>query len=365
MPQQHPNPIQTQIPPQTAGTGGSNTQQAAAVVEAAIGETGARASNIQVQHAPSTCEAAPSIVETVGSNIPQPEQEPHNSETVELNPADIVADPGLRKPIEQFHIDIRDAVRREYLSRGPCQPIGHKYPQKLMGNRQRSFHDSWFKMHNWLEYSIAKDAAFCFYCYLFKQPRPDNFGVDAFTSKGFTNWKHATGSFNEHVGKVDSFHNRARKHCEDFKNQRQSVSYKMDSGSKKLEQQYYGRITMILGVVRFLLLQALAFRGHDESHGSSNKGNFLEMIEWYKEKDKDAQKLLGNSPGNHLLTSPKIQKHLCKACANKTTKAILKDIGERNFAILVDESRDASIKEQMAVILRLVAVFCIFLVLIF
>lgn len=86
-----------------------------------------------------------------------------------------------------------------------------------MGNRQRSFHDSWFKMHNWLEYSIAKDAAFCFYCYLFKQPRPDNFGVDAFTSKGFTNWKHATGSFNEHVGKVDSFHNRARKHCEDFK----------------------------------------------------------------------------------------------------------------------------------------------------
>lgn len=82
-------------------------------------------------------------------------------------------------------------------------------------------------------------------------------------------------------------------------------------------------------------------------------------------RPKDAQKLLGNSPGNHLLTSPKIQKQLCKACANETTKAILKDIGERNFAILVDESRDASIKEQMAVILRLVAVFCIFLVLIF
>lgn len=89
------------------------------------------------------------------------------------------------------------------------------------------------------------------------------------------------------------------------------------------------------------------------------------MIEWYKEKDKDAQKLLGNSPGNHLLTSPKIQKHLCKACANKTTKAILKDIGERNFAILVDESRDASIKEQMAVILRLVAVFAFSLFLYF
>lgn len=81
-----------------------------------------------------------------------------------------------------------------------------------MGDRQRSFHDSWFKNHNWLEYSVTKDAAFCFYCYLFKQQRHENFGIDAFTSKGFCNWKNATKSFVEHVGKVDSLHNKARKH---------------------------------------------------------------------------------------------------------------------------------------------------------
>ncbi|WVZ74921.1 hypothetical protein U9M48_023036 [Paspalum notatum var. saurae] len=81
---------------------------------------------------------------------------------------------------------------------------------------------------------------------------------------------------------------------------------------------------MILALVRFLLLQALAFRGHDESRTSSNKGNFLE------------------------LTSPYVQKDMCEACAKQTTKAILDDIGDKNFSILVDESRDASIKEQMA-----------------
>jgi hypothetical protein len=36
----------------------------------------------------------------------------------------------------------------------------------------------------------------------------------------------------------------------------------------------------------------MLFRGHDESSSSSNKGNFLEMVEWYKAKDKNAATLL-------------------------------------------------------------------------
>ena len=166
---------------------------------------------------------------------------------------DIVADPGLRKLIDEYDVNIRDAVRREYLLRGPCQPIGHTYPKKKIGDRMRSFHDSWFKNHNWFEYSVVKDAAFCFYCYLFKHQRHENFGVDTFTNKGFTNWKKATTCFVEHVGKVDSLHNKARKHCEDFRNQRQSVGHAMTSGSKKHEEEYLDRITIMLGIVRFLL----------------------------------------------------------------------------------------------------------------
>jgi hypothetical protein len=43
---------------------------------------------------------------------------------------DIVVDPGLRKPIDEYDVNIRDAVRREYLLQGPCQPISHIYPKK-------------------------------------------------------------------------------------------------------------------------------------------------------------------------------------------------------------------------------------------
>ena len=59
------------------------------------------------------------------------------------------------------------------------------------------------------------------------------------------------------------------------------------------------------------------------------------------------------------MTSPEIQKDLCRACAGQTSKTIIEDIGDRQFSVLVDEARDASIKEQMAVILRLVCnVWC-------
>ena len=44
-----------------------------------------------------------------------------------------------------------------------------------------------------------------------------------------------------------------------------------------------------------------------------------------------------------------------------TTKAIVKDIGDKKFAVLVDEAQDACIKEQMAVALRLVCHELIFI----
>jgi len=224
-------------------------------------------------------------------NNPQPQVTPNSD--------DIVADPGLRIPIDQMDPNIRDAVRRAYISKGPCQPKGHAYPKRKIGNRNRSFQDAWFN-HAWLEYSFVKDAAFCLYCYLFKQPRAENYGVDAFTVNGFRGWKDGRDLIDAHSNGID--HNKSRRAYEDFKNQRQSVAHVMNRGGKKSEEEYKGRMLIILGVIGFLLLQAHAFRGHDESSSSGNKGNFLEMVEWYKAKDKNAANLLRHNQ----MTSPEI-----------------------------------------------------------
>ena len=43
-------------------------------------------------------------------------------------------------------------------------------------------------------------------------------------------------------------------------------------------------MTALLDVAGYLIAQAHAFRGHDESDSFLNRGNFLEMIEWHKKK---------------------------------------------------------------------------------
>ena len=60
------------------------------------------------------------------------------------------------------------------------------------------------------------------------------------------------------------------------------------------------------------------------------------------------------APRHNKLTSPDIQKDITQAAAEEITNVIIKDLGDSLFSILIDESRDISIKEQMAVVLRYV-----------
>ena len=73
---------------------------------------------------------------------------------------------------------------------------------------------------------MEKDDAYCFYCFLFKSASSSvHFGHDAFTISGFKNWKKGPEHFRKHIGGTNIIHNNARRYCEDFRNQKQSVSY--------------------------------------------------------------------------------------------------------------------------------------------
>jgi len=110
-------------------------------------------------------------------------------------------------------------------------------------------------------------------------------------------------------------------------------------------------VNTALDIARFLIAQGHAFRGHDESSSSLNKGNFLEMLDWYKKKNNEVRVAFDElCPKNARMTSPEIQKDLTQSCALEISKVIKEEIGGNLFSILIDESRDISIAEQMAVI---------------
>ncbi|XP_074362445.1 uncharacterized protein LOC141702716 [Apium graveolens] len=104
----------------------------------------------------------------------------------------------------------------------------------------------------------------------------------------------------------------------------------------------------------FLLLQGLAFRGHDESKESKTRGNFLQLLNSLTCHNAIIESVFKNAVDNNILTAPSIQKDITNACSILKSRVIVSELEKEPFDILVDEDRDVSCKEQMAVVLRYV-----------
>ena len=93
------------------------------------------------------------------------------------------------------------------VSEKPNQPLDFAIPKRQFGKTKginRSFQAQWFQKFRWLHYDQARDLAFCHTCVsVVKSGKMKSTGnVDsAFISRGFYNWKDASGekgAFNSH-----------------------------------------------------------------------------------------------------------------------------------------------------------------------
>ncbi|VYS46745.1 unnamed protein product [Arabidopsis thaliana] len=96
-------------------------------------------------------------------------------------------------------------------------------------------------------------------------------GSDSFLSTGFCSWNKAD-RLDQHVGlDVNSFHNNAKRKCEDLIRQGQSIKHALHKQTDVVKNDYRIRLNASIDVSRHLLHQGLPFRGHDESEESTNK----------------------------------------------------------------------------------------------
>ncbi|KAL7108948.1 hypothetical protein ACP275_06G145200 [Erythranthe tilingii] len=251
-----------------------------------------------------------------------------------VNVNTIKADPGLRLAIGVLAKTSKEleTIRRTYLQKGPCQPRLHTFPQSTLYGEEPRFSADWYnEFGSWLEYSESKDEVFYLCCYLFKVGD---------SAKG-VNW-HKKKSLRTHEGNDNSVHHHCYMACQDLMNNKCHIDVPLANKSKESKREY-------------LLRQRLALRGHDESNESLNKGNFVELIKVMAEDNDEINRVvLDNSQGNYIMKAPDIQNQIIHSFAHFVSKAIICDIGDDFFALLVDEARDVSIKEQMAVALRYV-----------
>uniref|UniRef100_A0ACD5WQZ9 Uncharacterized protein n=1 Tax=Avena sativa TaxID=4498 RepID=A0ACD5WQZ9_AVESA len=246
------------------------------------------------------------------------------------------------------------------MKHGPYQFHKDEYPIDDSTNHPRKFQYHWFKSFPWLEYSPTQDAVYCFPCFLFYRKPVGRRGSDKFKVEGFKKWKKVNNgkdcAFLTHMGKDSkSAHNYAVKCYDNLKNKQCHLEQLVEKKREEDIKRNRLRLKVTIDVLRWLAFQACSFRGHDESVGSTNQGNFLEMVKLIASYDDEIGAIvLGNTPHNAKYTSPTIQKEIMHIIASNVQREIRKEIGDAKFCLLVDESRDESRREKMVVVIRFV-----------
>ncbi|XP_023752114.1 uncharacterized protein LOC111900456 [Lactuca sativa] len=308
------------------------------------------------RHKASTSEPQPQEHENQQENDRNEATQSNPNEVVQADLKQLERDSAKRKQIWEYPVNLREEVRRAYMSLGPFQIHLKEYHAKGSKKHPRRFQYSWFNIFpNWLEYSPTTHASYCFICFIFNDKPSVSHGYDAFTVKGFDNWKKVNDgkncAFLKHIG--CSQHRNAVAFTENLMNQEAHIENIIMKQNEEQILKNRLRLKASIVTVRWLTFQACALRGHDESPNSKNRGNFLQLLKLLASyNDEVANVILEKAPYNSKYTSGEIQKEILSIIANKVRKHIRSEVGDSYFCVMVDESK----KEQMAIVLRFVDV---------
>ena len=125
-----------------------------------------------------------------------------------------------------------------------------------------------------------------------------------------------------------------------------TIEHRIDSAHQQsiTENQHY--IFTLAEVLLMCAKQNMALRGHRESAESSNRGNFLAIIDLIANHDSVIkEKLHGQKYA--VYTSPQIQNYLLQLMGNAVRQRIIKAVQEAT--ILADETKDVNKIEQISI----------------
>lgn len=115
----------------------------------------------------------------------------------------------------------------------------------------------------------------------------------------------------------------------------------------------------MLQAVAFLAAGDLAFRGHDESSSSSNKGNFLRLLDLLARVSPEFAKQRARRPDNAKYTSPDSQKELVQSFRHAVDQKIKEELGDdltvAAYSILADETSCVAHKEFLTLVIHYVS----------
>ena len=221
------------------------------------------------------------------------------------------------------------------------------YPATPFVKKVIRFNPDWNGKYKWLEYSIEKDAAFCFACRVL----PSKHTESTFNCTGFRDWKSATDKC-----KALSKHHSSKCHQEAMANwwnylERNANSVAQSFATVTMQQKKW--LFAVFNVTRFLSENSLPFCGSDESDILGD-GLFLRafslLIFPLEPGWEGTHQLI---PGNAKYTSPTMQNELISVLAELVRERIAARVREAKlYTIMADGTTDKNRTEIQGLVIR-------------
>lgn len=226
---------------------------------------------------------------------------------------------------------------------GPSRPILTSYPLSEFKNSKRAFTPFYFKKFDWLEYSIKKDAVFCYACRIFSSNNKEV----SITEKGISNWKKIGEKLEKHASSDSHLFSMAKWH--NYRKPTDTVASAISSSHKELISENREYFQKILDLLLFLAKQGMSFRGHNESETSGNKGNYLELCDLFSKYD---GKFRDKYERYFNLTSHDFQNEIFGIVTEEVLSQIVNEVNQSGFyALMVDEAKSHRV-QQLCICIR-------------
>ncbi|KAF0698493.1 52 kDa repressor of the inhibitor of the protein kinase-like, partial [Aphis craccivora] len=218
-----------------------------------------------------------------------------------------------------------------------------------------------------LEYSTAKDAAYCFVCSLFPDVAGRQKSKGYWNEIGVTGWKKMKGSSGlNKMGKLQKhFTSKAHKsaltdYC-NYMKKSNNIDVMLDKTvrERKIQEEsnqsfHKEVICILLDVTKTLARQGLAFRGKDDDEN----GNFRQITYLLSRHCPLLKKWLDDScyrPYHSTYLSPQSQNEFITILASSVNKIIRAKVRESGqFSVMADTTPDLSHTDRLSVVVRFV-----------
>jgi len=236
----------------------------------------------------------------------------------------------------------------------PNQPPSTEscFPAQVLSKRTLVFQPSWYQKYSWLHYSPSAETkgVLCFFCakaVSLNMLQLSTKSDDAFSTRGFCNWKHAINKFQAH--EKSSVHAHAVNQISQLK----ALPVESQLSSQKQKEQCSCRIALVklFTSIRFIARQGLAFRGH-----ATQSGNYAELLKLRSEDNSVLQAFMTKATVTKFI-SPESQNEMLSLLQYNILRCLTQRIKEesKQYSIIVDGTQDCTGTEQESLCIRYIS----------